>query len=107
VRHVLLGIQRSASPESPPILVITAVATIALGLGIKPFWERVGGAATWTEMYASEGRQEQMTALRKCTYAGRPFGNEAFVAAMEERFRANGGEVRRIFGERSRNVGIK
>ncbi len=50
------------------------------------FWEQAGGAATWAEMHAVEGRQEQLVALRKCTYAGRPFGDEAFVAAMEGRF---------------------
>jgi putative transposase len=50
------------------------------------FWERAGGAATWAEMHAAEGRQEQLAALRKCTYAGRPFGDEAFVTAMEEKF---------------------
>lgn len=46
-------------------------------------------------MDAAEGRQEQVVALRKCTYAGRPFGDEAFVAAMEG-FRGNGGEARLI-----------
>ena len=37
-------------------------------------------------MRPAAGRQEQLVALRKCTFAGRPFGDEAFVAAMEGRF---------------------
>jgi hypothetical protein len=31
-------------------------------------------------------RVDQLIALRKCTYSGRPFGEEGFVSAMEERF---------------------
>jgi putative transposase len=50
------------------------------------FWERAGGAATWADLHATEDRKEQLIALRKCTYAGRPFGDEAFVAAMEGQF---------------------
>lgn len=50
------------------------------------FWERSGGAATWAEMHGAESRPEQAVALRKCTYSGRPFGDETFVSAMEERF---------------------
>jgi putative transposase len=50
------------------------------------FWERAGGATTWAEMHAAESRQEQLLALRKCTYAGRPFGHESFVTSMEGKF---------------------
>jgi len=50
------------------------------------FWEQAGGAATWAQMHAAEGRQEHDLPLRKCTYAGRPFGDEAFVTAMEGKF---------------------
>jgi hypothetical protein len=44
---------------------------------------------------------EQLFALRKCTYAGRPFGEKPFLAAMEERFqrkwrRAAGSSPRQI-----------
>jgi putative transposase len=50
------------------------------------FWERAGGAATWAELHADKSNVDQMIALRKCTYSGRPFGEERFVSAMEERF---------------------
>ena len=51
------------------------------------FWEQAGGAATWAEMYASGGMAGRSAELRKCTYSGRPFGEESFVEEMEERFR--------------------
>ena len=50
------------------------------------FWKRAGGAATWAEMHQGEGRHEELLALRKYTYSGRPFGDETFVKTMEERF---------------------
>jgi len=50
------------------------------------FWERAGGAATWAEMHGSRSGADEVLALRKCTYAGRPFGEESFVSAMEDRF---------------------
>jgi putative transposase len=50
------------------------------------FWEKAGGADTWAQLHAQKSRVDQILALRKCTYAGRPFGEEHFLAAMEERF---------------------
>jgi putative transposase len=50
------------------------------------FWERVGGAASWSEMHGCPQGAGAMAALRKCTYSERPFGEESFVAEMEERF---------------------
>lgn len=51
-----------------------------------PFWERSGGEATWREMYETSLGEEQIEPLRECTYGGRPFGDEDFVARMEEQF---------------------
>jgi putative transposase len=50
------------------------------------FWERAGGAETWVELHGSRSNADQILALRKCTYSGRPFGDEQFVSSMEERF---------------------
>ena len=50
------------------------------------FWQRAGGAATWAELLSGHSSADQITALRKCTYSGRPLGEEQFVSAMEERF---------------------
>jgi len=50
------------------------------------FWERAGGAETWAEMLGAEMTEEDVRELRKCTYSGRPFGEESFVAEMGERF---------------------
>ena len=51
------------------------------------FWERSGGLERWRRMHAVPENEEQKHALRRCTYGGRPFGEEDFVAEIEERFR--------------------
>jgi putative transposase len=50
------------------------------------FWERSGGSETWRAMHAAGETEEQRHLLRRCTYAGRPFGDEEFVARLEEHF---------------------
>ena len=45
------------------------------GAGSRNFGSGQEAWATWAEMHAAEGGQEQVVALRKCTYAGRPFGD--------------------------------
>jgi putative transposase len=50
------------------------------------FWLRAGGVETWAEMFEAPGRPADLASLRKCTYGGRPFGEEEFVREMEQRF---------------------
>ena len=50
------------------------------------FWERAGGAQAWAELHGRPESPAEVMELRKCTYAGRPFGSEEFVREMEERF---------------------
>ncbi len=50
------------------------------------FWERAGGATTWADLHAANSDADQILLLRKCTYAGRPFGEESFLESMETRF---------------------
>ena len=50
------------------------------------YWERAGGARTWAELHGAPQDVSREHALRKCTYAGRPFGDETFVEEMERRF---------------------
>jgi hypothetical protein len=38
-------------------------------------------------VHAEAGSEERVAQLRRCTYSGKPYGEEAFVAAMEEQFR--------------------
>jgi len=47
------------------------------------FWECAGGIETWAEMHQAEGRTAEILVLRKCTYAGRPFGDDSFVAEIQ------------------------
>ncbi len=50
------------------------------------FWERSGGCETWREMHSAGEREDQIHLLRRCTYAGRPFGDEEFVVRLEDHF---------------------
>ncbi len=49
------------------------------------FWKGAGGAARWAEMYGA-GSGDRITILRRCTYSGRPFGEEEFVQRLEQKF---------------------
>ena len=51
------------------------------------FYEQAGGQQRWRQVHAEAGSEERVLQLRRCTYSGRPYGEEAFVAAMEEQFR--------------------
>ena len=50
------------------------------------FWRKAGGEAARANLHSRELRPEQVQDLRKCTYAGRPFGEESFVEEMQTRF---------------------
>ena len=50
------------------------------------FWERSGGAETWRQMHGSGDGDGHLNLLRRCTYAGRPFGEEEFVGRLETHF---------------------
>ena len=50
------------------------------------FWNLSGGVQTWRELHDAPERWTQTQLLRRCTYAGRPFGEEAFVASLEATF---------------------
>jgi putative transposase len=50
------------------------------------FWERAGGVETWRAMHAAAEDVGSTHLLRRCTYAGRPFGPEDFVERLESRF---------------------
>ncbi|HWZ34080.1 MAG TPA: transposase [Bryobacteraceae bacterium] len=50
------------------------------------FWRRSGGMETWREMHASAEDPVTTQLLRRCTYAGRPFGAEEFLGRIESKF---------------------
>ena len=45
-----------------------------------------GGAGRWRELLEEREDPDQTRLLRKYTFAGRPLGEEEFLAAMEEQF---------------------
>lgn len=50
------------------------------------FWRRAGGVETWREMHGSAEDPASTLLLRRCSYAGRPFGGEDFVGEIESKF---------------------
>jgi putative transposase len=50
------------------------------------YWEQAGGAETWREIHGSAEDAGQIVLLRRCTYAGRPYGEAEFVEQMEQQF---------------------
>jgi putative transposase len=50
------------------------------------FWQREGGAEAWRRLLLTPEELTSLRLLRRCTYAGRPYGEEEFVASMESRF---------------------
>lgn len=57
-----------------------------LGLLDRDFWLRQGGAESWREVLSKGADPLAWRLLRRCTFAGRPFGGEEFVAEFEARF---------------------
>jgi putative transposase len=55
------------------------------GLLDMEWWRREGRGADWDQVLGQE-ELDATSALRRCTYAGRPFGNESFVSEMSQRF---------------------
>jgi len=49
------------------------------------WWQHEGRATDWDQVLGRE-ELDATAALRRCTYAGRPFGNESFVSEMSQRF---------------------
>jgi putative transposase len=50
------------------------------------FWREQGGAERWSLLHGQPGEADQIRLLRRCTYAGRPLGEEEFVEQMENKF---------------------
>jgi len=49
-------------------------------------WAGAGGVETWRDMHTVVDLPERVLLLRRCTYAGRPFGEDEFVGRLEDRF---------------------
>ena len=50
------------------------------------FWKHAGGIDRWRGLHAAGERPSETHLLRRCTYAGRPFGDEAFVERIQTAF---------------------
>jgi len=55
------------------------------GLVDLEWWRRELGGVNWSERLDGQDL-EQPAELRRCTYSGRPFGDEGFVKAISEQF---------------------
>lgn len=67
------------------------------------FWRTSGGALAWAELHGAEVNPQQELELQRCTYGGRPFGEEAFVEEMEARFNR---KWRRVTGSAAPELAI-
>ena len=57
----------------------------AAGVTDLNWWRREYDGIDWRQVLGRP-KDEQAGPLRRCTYAGRPFGDEVFVQAVSERF---------------------
>jgi len=57
------------------------------GLVDTDWWRRECDGEDWEQaLGGSDGEDSASASLRRCTYAGRPFGDDEFVQAVSERF---------------------
>lgn len=49
-------------------------------------WEHQGGSNGWRELLLSSEEAMSVRLLRRCTYAGRPYGEDEFISELETRF---------------------
>jgi len=56
------------------------------GLLDQDFWHSQGGPAGWRELLMKPEEAIELRTLRRCTYAGRPYGEDSFVDRFEEQF---------------------
>ena len=49
-------------------------------------WREAGGCAGWKALLEQRSTLEEVVELRRCTYAGKPFGGPNFLVEMEQRF---------------------
>ena len=49
------------------------------------WWQRMGKLEGWASTLGEDDVEAEAT-LRRCTYAGRPFGNAGFMERMSQRF---------------------
>jgi putative transposase len=57
-----------------------------LRLADEQFWREFGGAEMWREPLMSLEELSELRWLRRCTFAGRPYGSERVLPRMEDRF---------------------
>lgn len=50
------------------------------------FWRESGGAPVWQALLATPEDPAESRQFRSCTYAGRPYGDEEFLARFEGHF---------------------
>lgn len=93
LRYVEQNPVRAAVASSPLDYQWSSARAHLLGLGDQSgvldlkFWREEGGVERWRELHDQPDDPNQVQLLKRCTYAGRPFGEESFVREIEERFR--------------------
>jgi len=52
----------------------------------QQFWTERGGESGWAELLMTPQEAQEARRLRRCTFVGRPYGEDAYVAMFEEHF---------------------
>lgn len=70
-------------------------SSAAIHVGLTPdrqhladpiFWQDQGGPNNWRDLLLTPDEANTARLLRRCTYAGRPFGDDDFTHSLEDRF---------------------
>ena len=85
VRPVRAGLVSNADAYRWSSAVAHLTGQDEFGLIDMRWWKTAGVKGEWQELVGCD-HSAQEAALRASTYAGRPFGDEAFLAAFSDRF---------------------
>ncbi|MCC6142872.1 MAG: transposase [Candidatus Hydrogenedentes bacterium] len=58
--------------------------TTTFGCLDRDFWQEAGGAPRWQSLLAEPEPEEWLKGFRRATYAGNPFGSEAFIECARQ-----------------------
>lgn len=58
---------------------------VGTGLLDLAFWREAGGSEHWRSLLATPEEDAAIRMLQRCTFSGRPYGDEEFVAELEKR----------------------
>jgi putative transposase len=91
LRYVELNPVRAGAVEDPGAYRWSSAAAHLAGRGSAEggvpldweIWDEAGEATGWRDLLGTKLTLDEVTGIRRCTYSGKPLGDEEFVARME------------------------